>query len=212
MHACKKGISFIDVNKLKYIRFTYDPKTEQIVFLKRRMLPQESDFLEKHVRQKVWRSREYEMITSSFCKRVLYFSTLDRPANWGSPVLDLNFAYKICLETMNNVLIPKERTGNWRVYYNLEKVKQFIVNALEKHHKARIWDPYVVSSNIESENNSQIYNLEGYVEAFFHKGFFRPNIYEKRFNFQIKINPEKNKIINFKYFENCPCRRTHGLD
>jgi hypothetical protein len=120
---------------------------------------------------------------------------------WGSPTVDLNFAYRIGLETMQNIILQKEIGRNWVTFYNLEKLKQYVVNELSKNYTGNIWDPYVLSSNIEYQDNLPIYLIEGYVEAYIKKGFFGGWDYNKKFLFEVEINPEKNQFFNFKYYD-----------
>lgn len=47
----------------------------------------------------------------AYGKGVLSYALQDRPTNWGSPTIDLNFSYRICLEIAKHVF--STNYGDW---------------------------------------------------------------------------------------------------
>lgn len=48
-----------------------------------------------------------------FGAKVVYYALQSRPTTWSNPVLDLNFAYRICLEVARNVFSKEDDKEDW---------------------------------------------------------------------------------------------------
>jgi len=87
-------------------------------------------------------------------KKVIHYALQDRPTTWSGPILDLNFAYRVCLEITRNVFSRKLDETYW---YDRETIKKPEKKALEEGIEKLVWKPLPPPhpSHIERKGEAQ---------------------------------------------------------
>jgi len=74
-----------------------------------------------------------QVFVKRFGKKVIHYALQDRPTTWGNPILDLNFAYRVCLEIARNVFSRKLDEENW---YDREHISKLLNQTMKKSKEA----------------------------------------------------------------------------